>query len=138
MFKDLDKQVVSETNDDKIELNETNVLLIWQNFLNEHKDNLQNAFMNAAKNQQPKLEDDKIILTATNNVTIEFLQLHRMDITAYFRKKTYSQTVAPDFRLERDTSSLKNYKTPKDRLKDMIENNGAVLKLIEKFDLNMD
>jgi hypothetical protein len=138
MFKEIHKEVVTVQDDNKVELTEENLQSIWENFLSEHKDKLQNAFLSAAQNQIPKLDEDKVVFTASNNVSLEMLQLHKMDITSYFRKATTSTTVVPFFKLQKDESQTKNYKTSKDRLKDMIESNVAVLKLIEKFDLNMD
>lgn len=138
MFKEIHKEVVTVQDDNKVELTEENLQSIWVNFLSEHKDKLQNAFLSAAQNQIPKLDEDKVVFTASNNVSLEMLQLHKMDITSYFRKATTSTTVVPFFKLQKDESQTKNYKTSKDRLKDMIESNVAVLKLIEKFDLNMD
>lgn len=138
MFKEIHKEVVTVQDDNKVELTEENLQSIWENFLNEHKDKLQNAFLSAAQNQTPRLDEDRVVFTASNNVSLEMLQLHKMDITTYFRKVTTSTTVVPFFKLQKDESQTKNYKTAKDRLKDMIESNEAVLKLIEKFDLNMD
>jgi hypothetical protein len=94
--------------------------------------------MNVAQTQIPVLLEDKITFTITNNVSLEMLQLHKMDITAYFRKKTTSTTVVPEFYLKKNESQQKNYKTTKDRLKEMIDENASVLKLIEKFELNLD
>jgi hypothetical protein len=138
MFKEIHKEVAVVVDENKVELTAENVQEIWNNFLSEHKDKLQNAFLSAAQNQTPELIEDKVSFTASNNVSLEMLQLHKMDITAYFRKKTTSTTVVPDFILKRDDAHVKNYKTSKDRLKDMIDANSAVLKLIEKFDLNID
>ena len=42
------------------------------------------------------------------------------------------------FLLKKNEKEQKNYKTTKDRLKDMIDDNAAVLKLLEKFELNLD
>ncbi len=138
MFKEIHKEVVSVKDENKTELTEENTQTIWKDFLSENKDKLQNAFLSAAQNQIPKLIEDKVTFIASNNVSLEMLQLHKMDITTYFRKRTTSTTVTPHFVLQRDESHVKNYKTAKDRLKDMIDSNGAVLKLIEKFDLNID
>lgn len=138
MFKEIHKEVVAVQDENKVELTEENVQSIWENFLADNRDKLQNAFLSAAQNQTPQLMEDKVTFTASNNVSLEMLQLHKMDITAYFRKKTTSTTVVPDFKLQRDESQVKNYKTTKDRLKEMIDANASVLKLIEKFDLNLD
>lgn len=136
MFKEIHKEVVTEKDENKVELTTENVLTIWNEFLAESKDKLQNAFMSAAQEQVPVLIEDKVTFTASNNISLEMLQLHKMDITAYFRKRTTSTTVVPNFILKRDESQQKNYKTTKDRLKDMIAANNSVLKLIEKLDLN--
>jgi len=138
MFKDIHQEVVIEKDENKIELNEENLQVLWKSFLEENKATLQNAFMNVAQTQVPVLIEDRITFTVTNNVSLEMLQLHKMDITSYFRKKTTSSTVVPDFQLKKNESQQKNYKTAKDRLKDMIDANSAVLKLIEKFELNLD
>jgi hypothetical protein len=138
IYKDIHQEVVIEKDDNKIELHEGNLQELWSNFLEENRNDLQNAFLNVAQTQVPVLIENKITFTVTNNVSLEMLQLHKMDITTYFRKKTTSNLVVPDFQLKKNESQLKNYKTAKDRLKDMIDDNNAVLKLIEKFELNMD
>lgn len=135
MFKEIHKEVVTAKDENKLELSTENVVEIWQDFLTDNKNKLQNAFLSAAQEQVPQLIDDKITFTASNNISLEMLQLHKMDITTYFRKRTTSITVVPDFILQRNESAQKTYKTPKDRLKEMITENSAVLKLIEKFDL---
>jgi len=137
MFKEIHKEYVAEEDSYKIELTQETVEVLWEDFLKENKDKLQNAFLNAAKGQLPQLIEDKVTFIATNNVSLEMLQLHKMDITTFFRKRTTSTTVSPDFILLRD-EQVKNYQTPKDRLKEMIDANPAVLTLIQKFDLNMD
>ncbi len=136
LYKDIHQEVIIVNDENKVELNTENVFSIWKEFLEENKEKLQNSFLSAAQEQVPDLVEDKVTFTVSNNISLEMLQLHKMDITAYFRKKTTSTTVVPDFILKRDMSQQKNYKTSKDRLKDMIAENGAVLKLIEKLDLN--
>lgn len=136
LYKDIHQEVIIVNDENKVELNTENVFSIWKEFLEENKEKLQNSFLSAAQEQVPELVEDKVTFTLSNNISLEMLQLHKMDITAYFRKKTTSTTVVPDFILKRDMSQQKNYKTSKDRLKDMIAENGAVLKLIEKLDLN--
>lgn len=138
MLKEIHNEVVVETVDDKVDLNIENLQTLWSNFLEENKTTLQNAFMNVALTQIPELIEDKIVFVLTNNVSLQMLQLHKMDITAYFRKRTTSTTVVPEFILKKNETEQKNYKTTKDRLKDMIDENNAVLKLIEKFELNLD
>ena len=138
MFKEIHTDVVVEKYDNKVELTEENLQQLWTSFLEENKTTLQNAFMSVAITQVPALIEDKIVFTITNNISLEMMQLHKMDITSYFRKVTTSTTVVPDFQLKRNDNQPKNYKTSKDRLKDMIDSNNAVLKLIQKFDLNMD
>ena len=138
MFKEIHNEVIIEIDDDKVDLNIENLQALWSRFLEENKATLQNAFMNVALTQIPELIEDKIVFTLTNNVSLQMLQLHKMDITAYFRKRTTSTTVVPEFILKKNETEQKNYKTTKDRLKDMIDDNAAVLKLIEKFELNLD
>lgn len=138
LLNEIHKEEVEEQDLNKVELTAANLQGIWGDFLKENKDKLQNAFLSAAQHQVPVLIEDRVTFTASNNVSLEMLQLHKMDITTYFRKRTTSTTVVPDFILNREETQAKNYKTAKDRLKDMIDANAAVLKLIEKFDLNID
>jgi hypothetical protein len=135
MISEIHKEVVAGKEENKTELTEETVEIIWKEFLSEHKGKLQNAFMSVAEKQIPKLLGDVITFTESNNISLELLQLHKMDILGYFRKKTTSPTASLDFKLLRNDKQ-KNYKTPKDRLKDMIQDNPSVLKLIEKLDLN--
>ena len=137
MFKEIHKEVVVEQNHNKIELTEASTLLLWSEFLIQHKDKLQNAFINAANAHTPILIGDRITFNATNNVSLEMLQLHKMDITAFFRNRTTSTTVSPDFILQRSEQVI-TYRTSKDRLKEMIDDNPAILNLIQKFELNLD
>ncbi len=138
MFKEIHNEVIVEIDDDKLDLNIENLQALWSRFLEENKTTLQNAFMNVALTQIPELKEDSIVFTLTNNVSLQMLQLHKMDITAYFRKRTTSSNVVPEFLLKKNEKEQKNYKTTKDRLKDMIDDNAAVLKLLEKFELNLD
>jgi len=138
MFKEIHTEVVIEVDHNKVDLTSDNIQSIWKEFLEENKATLQNAFMSVAINQIPELIEDKIVFVLTNNISSELLQLHKMDITSYFRKRTTSTTVVPEFVMKKSENQQKNYKTTKDRLKDMIDANNAVLKLIEKFELNLD
>ena len=60
---------------------------LWNSFLAENKNTLQNSFLNAAQGQVPQLVEDKIVFIVSNNISLELLQLHKMDITMYFRKR---------------------------------------------------
>lgn len=136
MFKDINKHIVVVEKKQKVELTADNVEELWKNFLAEGKQHLQPAFLNVAQTQKPVLVNDKIQFTLTNNISLEILQLHKLDITSYYRNHTSNNTVVPEFILLRDPNATKQYKTNKDRLKDMIDKNPVVLKLLEKFDLN--
>lgn len=136
MFKDINKQIVIEEKKQKVALTVDNVEELWNNFLAEGKQHLQPAFLNVAQTQKPILVNDKIQFTLTNNISLELLQLHKLDITSYYRNHTSNTTVVPEFILLRDPNAAKTYKTNRDRLKDMIDKNPVVLKLLEKFDLN--
>jgi hypothetical protein len=91
--------------------------------------------LSVAEKQTPSLNGEVITFIETNNISLELLQLHKMDILGYYRKKTTSVSASLEFKLQRN-EIRKDYKTPKDRLRDMIKENPAVLKLIEKLDLN--
>ncbi len=138
MMKEIHKENVVKKMEEKVELNEETVLPLWKEFLSENKERLQNAFLSVAEKQTPQYTDEKITFIETNNISLELLQLHKIDIVSYFMKRTTSSFVRLDFKLNRKESTSKNYKTPRDRLKDMIAQNPSVLKLIEKFDLNND
>lgn len=138
MMKEIHKENIVKKTEDKIELNEETVLPLWKEFLAENKERLQNAFLSVAEKQTPQYIEEKITFIETNNISLELLQLHKIDIVSYFMKRTTSSFVRLDFKLNRKESISKNYKTPRDRLKDMIAQNPSVLKLIEKFDLNND
>ena len=136
MMKEIHKEVITGKEENKIDLSAETVVLIWKEFLVEHKDKLQNAFLGAAIKQTPHLVGEKITFTETNNISLELLQLHKLDILSFFRKRTTNINTSLDFKLQRNESNQKTYKTKKDRLKDMITENSSVLKLIEKLDLN--
>ncbi|MFN8237901.1 MAG: hypothetical protein U0T77_06990 [Chitinophagales bacterium] len=125
--------------ENKVELTVENLLVLWRSFLDENKERLQSSFMNVAERQVPQIVQEKVVFTESNNVSLEILQLHKTDIVSYLIKKTTAPTVHLEFVLQRkDEQPAKMYKTQKERLKEMIEKNEAVLKLIEKFDLNLD
>lgn len=138
MYKEIHKEVILEVDENKVDLTNDNIQSIWKEFLEDNKATLQNAFMSVAINQTPELIEDKIVFVLTNNISSELLQLHKMDITTYFRKRTTSTTVVLEFIMKKSENQQKNYIQPRDRLKDMIKNNKAVLMLIEKFELNLD
>lgn len=137
IFKEIHKEYVSNDTNLKIELTSETIQQLWNSFLDENKNTLQNSFLNVAQSQMPQLVEDKIVFTVSNNISLELLQLHKIDITMYFRKHTTSVTVAPDFILQRE-EQIKVFKSPKERLKDIIDLNPSVLNLIQKLDLNMD
>ncbi|MDB5228453.1 MAG: hypothetical protein JWN78_2646 [Bacteroidota bacterium] len=138
MMKEVHKENAAKKTEDKLELNEETVLPLWKEFLVENKERLQNAFLSVAERQSPTYTDEKITFIETNNISLELLQLHKIDIVTYFMKRTTAPFVRLDFKLNRAATSGRTYKTPRERLKDMIERNPSVLKLIEKFDLNND
>lgn len=123
----------------KVELTLDNLLVLWRDFLDENKDRLQSSFLNIAERQTPQIVEDKVVFTESNNVSLEILQLHKSDIVSYLIRKTKAAAVQLDFVLHRkEEPAAKTYKTQKERLKEMIDSNNAVLKLIERFDLNLD
>lgn len=138
IFREIHEEVKPLAEEKKIILDADTVQSVWRDFLKENKDKLQNAFYSVAEKQVPQLAGDTITFTETNNISLELLQLHKMDIVRYFMAKTTSPVVQLFFKLDRKETEEKSYKTPKDRLKDMLDSNPAVLKLIEKFDLNID
>jgi len=136
---ELHKERVTGTEENKVELTTENMLVLWRNFLDENKERLQSSFLNVAERQVPQIVHDKVVFTESNNVSLEILQLHKSDIVSYLIKKSTAPTIHLDFILQRkEEIPVKTYKTQKERLKEMIEKNNAVLKLIEKFDLNLD
>lgn len=137
MFKDLHKAHIIEDKIQKVELTIENLQILWTEFLDKNKETLQNTFMNVAREQNPQLIEEKIVFTASNNISLEMLQLHKMDIATYLRNHTTSTVIALEFVLQK-TEHTKEYKNPKDRLKDIINTNPAVLNFIQKFDLNLD
>lgn len=135
MFKDIHKDISTSEKEKKIELTSENIKEIWDNFLNDNKEKLQPTFVNLAQLHIPELFDDKLRFTLPNNISSEILQLHKMDITAYFRKCTTSEKIAPEFIVLKSAEADYTIKSSKDRLKDMVEKNPAVLMLIKKFEL---
>lgn len=138
MLKDIHQNVVVENKETKVDLTEESLLVLWKDFLSENKQKLQNAFLSVAERQIPKFIDNEISFIETNNISLELLQLHKIDIVTYFIKKTTSPTVHLKFQLDKKVDTSKNYKTPKDRLKEMIETNPSVLELIKKLELNLE
>ncbi|HQV79318.1 MAG TPA: hypothetical protein PLJ42_12325 [Chitinophagales bacterium] len=135
MFKEIHKEISIQKNEHKIELTSENVITLWQQFLSENKSDFQPAFLNIANTQTPTLVEDKLQFVLTNNISLEIIQLHKMDITSFFRKHTISTTIVPEFILKRDETIVKTFKSSKERIKDMIDSNPSVLNLIKKFDL---
>jgi len=138
IFKNIHEKVETEDDTHKVALTKENVVELWKQFLEDNKQNLQNAFLSVALLQVPMLVDDRVTFTLTNNISYEMMQLHGTDITVFYREKTTHRTVSPHFILIKEESTTKSYKTDKDRLGEMIEKNSAVLKLIEKFNLQME
>lgn len=138
MFKNIHEAVEITENTEKIILTQENVAEVWNLFLSENKDTLQNIFMLVAQSQVPVLIEDKITFVVSNTSTYEMMQLHGTDITIFFRERTNMPTVSPQFILEKSEQTTKSYKSNKDRLAEIIQKNNAVLKLIEKFDLSME
>ena len=86
----------------------------------------------------PHWENEEIVFTETNNISLELLQLHKMDIVSYFTRKSTQPIVHLKFNLDRKQEVKRDYKTPKERLLIMIDENPAVRELIKKLDLNLD
>jgi hypothetical protein len=138
MLKDIHQEVVQENKEVKVELTEESLPELWTQFLSENREKLQNAFLSVAERQKPLLADGEITFIETNNISLELLQLHKIDIVSFFIKKTTSPTVHLNFKLNKKEELTKNYKTAKDRLKDMIDENPAVLELIKKLELSLE
>jgi hypothetical protein len=136
--KNLHTEVVKEITEEKVALTEENLQVLWKGFLTENKAKLQNAFLSVAERQVPVLSEDKIIFVEENNVSLEMLQLHKVDIVSYFLRKCTLQQIPLEFKINKSEEIEKSYKTKKDRLRDMISTNAAVLKLIEKFNLDLE
>ncbi len=138
MLKEIHQDVTVKNNIQKIELTEVTVQLLWKEFLKDNKNKLQNAFLSVAERQIPTLVDNQITFIETNNISLELLQLHKIDIVSYYIQHTTSSMVELKFQLDRKIELTKNYKTPKDRLKEMIEENPAVFELIKKLELILE
>jgi hypothetical protein len=136
LLKDVHQQSASVKEEHKTELTQESLEKLWPEFLADNKGKLQNAFLNVAEKQIPQLNNDVIIFTEANNISLELLQLHKMEILSFIRKHTTSKTASLEFKLQRNEAKDKPYKTSKDRIRDMIQDNPAVLKLIQKLDLN--
>ncbi len=138
MLKDIHQDVAVKNTIPKINLTEVTVQLLWKEFINENKNKLQSAFLSVAEKQIPSLVEHQIVFTESNNISLELLQLHKLDIVSFYLQRTTTSMVELKFELEKKNIVVKSYKTPKDRLKDMIESNPAVLQLIKKFELTLD
>ena len=138
MLKDIHQEVVIENKETKIVLTAESLAVLWNEFINTDREKLQNAFLSVAERQQPQLIDDEITFVESNNISLQMLQLHKMEITSFFIKKTTSPSISLIFKLDKKEDLTKNYKTPKDRLKEMIDVNPAVLELIKKLELNLE
>lgn len=136
--KNINTEVVLDNSEQKIELNAENLQTLWMEFLEENRPRLQNAFLSVAEKQVPQYIEDKIIFVEENNVSLEMLQLHRVDIVSYFLRKCTLKQIPLEFKINKIAETDKSYKTQKERLKDMINANSAVVKLIEKFKLELD
>ncbi len=136
MLKDIHQDVVADHQESILEFNDESVQLIWKEFLEINKGKLQHAFLSVAEKQLPVLDGEVITFTETNNISLELLQLYKMDILSFFRTRINSKNASLSFKLLKNDQDQKAYKTPKDRLKDMIVDNASVLKFIEKLDLN--
>ncbi|MBK9328418.1 MAG: hypothetical protein IPM95_03685 [Sphingobacteriales bacterium] len=136
---ELHQERATGTEEDKVELTTENMLVLWRGFLTENKEHLQGSFLNVAERQVPQIIQDKVVFTESNNVSLEILQLYKSDMVSYLIKKSSAVTVHLDFILQKkEEPAAKTYKSQKERLKELIEKNDAVLKLIQKFDLNLD
>ena len=138
MLKDIHQEVVVENKETKIVLTAESLAVLWNEFINTDREKLQNAFLSVAERQQPQLIDDEITFVESNNISLQMLQLHKMEITSFFIKKTTSPSISLIFKLDKKEDLTKSYKTPKDRLKEMIDVNPAVLELIKKLELNLE
>lgn len=138
MLKDIHQDVVVENKETKIDLTEESLPILWSQFLNTDREKLQNAFLSVADRQQPQLLNDEIAFIESNNISLQMLQLHKLEITRFFLKKTTSPSVNLIFKLDKKEEVTKSFKTPKDRLKEMIDVNAAVLELIKKLELNLE
>lgn len=121
-----------------MDLSTETVQSLWKEFLTENREKLQNAFLSVAGRQHPLWENEQIVFIETNNISLELLQLHKMDIVSYFVRKSTQPIVHLEFKLEKKTDVKRDYKTPMDRLKTIVELNPAVKELIKKLDLNLD
>ncbi|HNF47910.1 MAG TPA: hypothetical protein PKO18_02245 [Chitinophagales bacterium] len=137
LFKDLQQTTVQQV-EEKLDLTTVTVQLLWKEFLKENREKLQNAFLSVADRQVPHWENEEIVFTETNNISLELLQLHKMDIVSYFTRKSTQPIVHLKFNLDRKQEVKRDYKTPKERLLIMIDENPAVRELIKKLDLNLD
>lgn len=139
LFKAVEVEAKVEDNSHKQPLDDSTVLPLWKDFLEENKDKLQNAFMSVAMRQVPVLQGDTIRFIETNNISLELLQLHKADIVSFYLRKTTAPAVYLGFELQKKQEvEVKVSKSEKERLKDMVDQNPAILKLIQKLDLNLD
>ena len=137
LLKEVNEQIsVKKSDEHRIELTSDSLLELWKAFLEYIRHKAQNSFMSVAEEQKPVLEEELIVFTVPNNISLEMLQLHKTEITTYFLSKTTAK-VQLDFRLLKKAET-KVYKPAKERLREMIDSNEAVNKLIQKFDLNLD
>jgi hypothetical protein len=137
LLKEVNAEIsVKKSDENKVELTFDSLPELWKDFLSHIRHKAQNSFMAVAEDQQPQLEEACIIFTVPNNISLEMLHLHKTEITSYFLSKTTAK-VQLEFRMTKKAET-RNYKSAKERLREMSASNEAVNKLIQKFDLNLD
>lgn len=138
LLKEVKEEIsVKRTDENKVELTADSLPGLWKQFLDEIRHKAQHSFLSVADSQQPDLQEETIIFSVPNNISLEMLQLHKTEIMTFIIAKTTAK-VQLDFRLDKKEEAVRTYRSPKERLREMANANDAVNKLIQKFDLNLD
>ena len=138
LLKEVKEEIsVRRTDENRIELTIDSLPGLWKAFLDDIRNKAQQSFLSVANSQQPDLQEETIIFSVPNNISLEMLQLHKTEIMTYFLARTTAK-VQLEFRLVKKEETARTYRSPKERLREMAQANDAVNKLIQKFDLNLD
>lgn len=123
---------------EKLDFIQANVEQLWTEFIEFIKPKAQSSFLNIAQSQTPKIDGNKLILEVSSNINLEMIQFHKTDIIGFFISNTNTKLIELVIELNRKEEEISNYKQPKDRLKEMVEENNVVRYMITKLYLNLD
>ena len=119
------------------EFTEDQLRMNWRQFAFKARDENQKTLHAAMIDRDPVLKSGfEISYTVANNIQLEFIETHKIDLLGYLREKLKNDELKITLTVESEASTAPT--TSKDKFKEMAKQNPELNNLRKRFKLDFD